>query len=86
MSAYGDDPRVEKVGDYHYVVTADDTYDVSCWTSVTNWSIRPSLDSRAMRQANLYSRDETEGWLQATTRGGFSSVDEAIYALIGDPA
>lgn len=89
-TSYDNDPRVEKIHEYFYVVTSDDKYDVSADYSRTDrskiqWSISHAIGSRAMREANLRSREEAEGWAKADRRGPFPSAEIALYELLGDP-
>jgi hypothetical protein len=90
VTSYDGDPRVEKVNDYFYVVDDDDKYDVSADYSSTDrgkleWSISHAIGSRAMRDANLRSREEAEGWAKADYRGPFPSAEIALYELLGPP-
>jgi len=85
VTSYDNDPRVRKVSEYQFHVVTDDEYDVSCWTSETEWSIAHSLGSRAMHEANLRNREEAEVWAQQDSRGPFPSAEIALYELLGNP-
>jgi hypothetical protein len=82
-NAYTNDPRVQVVvADAYYRVDSDDVYDVSARNN-GDWWVALSLDSRTM--AGVDSRAEGDDILRASRRGPFSTADEALYALIGDP-
>lgn len=85
VTSYDNDPRVEKISEYQFHVVSDDEYDVSCWTSITEWSIKHSLGSRAMREADLRSREDAEEWAKQDYRGPFPSAEIALYELLGPP-
>lgn len=86
MTAYDNDPRVKHGSEYIFKVFApDDTYMVSAWKDEHDWLIDPACDSRAMREANLRSREDADAFTARTVRGPFTSADEAIRSLIGDP-
>ncbi len=85
MSAYDNDPRVERVDEYRTEVRADDLFDVFAWSSEDRWYTVPALTSRAMREADLPSREAAEAWLRQRRTGPFPSRDAAIASLIGGP-
>lgn len=86
MSAYGNDPRVERVSEYHYAVdVAGDEHDVRARANINDWWAGPSIGSRSMHAANLRTRDEAEAWASSHKYGPFPTADEAIRHLIGDP-
>jgi hypothetical protein len=86
MSAYDNDPRVERVNDYFFSVSLDgERYDVIAERDPQDWYTAPGAFGRSFREAAPKSREEADAWAQATTRGPFASGDEAIRSLIGDP-
>jgi hypothetical protein len=84
MSAYDNDPRVRQITDDQFVVYGDDKYDVYADTP-TLWLTGPAIGSQSAHNAGMRNRYEAEAWAEATTRGPFTSADEAIHSLIGDP-
>jgi hypothetical protein len=80
-SAYLHDRRVRWVSQYHAVVTADDTYDVTADT-ITEWVVTRGFGSRAIREANIRSRAEAEAFAARNWWGPYRSADEAITAVL----
>lgn len=87
VTSYDNDPRVRKLDDYFYLVDSDsgDKYNVASEGPGTDWLITHAIGSRAMREADLRTQEEAEGWMKATSRGPFPSAEIALYELLGNP-
>lgn len=86
MSAYSNDPRVRKVNEYLVVVSApDDDYCVAARNSPDDWWAGNMLGGTSDRAADCRSHEDAQEWARRTTYGPFTTADEAIHKLIGEP-
>jgi hypothetical protein len=83
MNELINDPRVEQVNDYHFVVVGPaDKYDVFASSEELGaWVTTPALDGQSTRAANLRSRDEADEWARQTTIRHRSLGEALTYTL-----
>lgn len=88
MSVYDNDSRVDRLNAHTFVVdVAGDGSDDHAVNEepAGRWWTSPMIGSATMRAANLRDRDEAEAWATASTVGPYSTLDDAVRSLIGNP-
>lgn len=82
MSAYDNDPRVERVDEFFLAVNGGEHF-VTASSGPDDWWVDPSSSSAPLEQ--LRTRADANRWASQNARGPFPTADEAIRSLIGDP-
>lgn len=82
MGAYDNDPRVRHVCGYRFVATGEFQHKFDVWSDrPDHWFAGPVSPHHLYTSPGLRDHRPSDG----TTIGPFRSLDQALYALIGDP-